>query len=1014
MNFNLADWALRHKSIIYFFIAMLFAIGTFSFMKIGRMEDPNFTIRTMVVAATWPGASPQQMSEQVTDKLEEKIRDLPGLDYTKSFTDGSKTVIYVNLKENLPDDQVRAAWTEVLHMVDDEWSSLPAGVQGPIINDRFDDVYGTIYALTGEGYSYEEKRAYAEQIKRVLLTVPNVKRIDLKGVQQQTLYVEMNKDKLASYHISSESILNALKQQSSMAPAGMIDTDTNNVYLRVNGLFDSVDAVREMPLQVNGQTLRLGDMATVRLDYGEPESPLFYFNGKPAIGIAVSMDPGANNIEFGEALQAKLASYKGELPVGLTVDQVSNQPQVVDESISEFTRSLFEAIAIVLVVSFISLGVRSGLVVALTIPVVVATTFVGMYADGLDLHKVSLGALIISLGLLVDDAIIVVEMMTLKMEEGLDTHSAATFAYKSTAFPMLSGTLITCAGFLPIFLSEGSVAEFTHSLFIVVAMALLLSWFASVLVSPVLGSRLIRIKDNHGETRAVRVQKAFLQRFERFLHWALGHRRTVLITTVALFIVSLISVPLIKVEFFPASTRPEIMVSIQFPQSSSLQYTKEQAETLDGILSGDKRINHYSAHIGEGAPRFILTLDPEVERNNFMQYVIVANSLEDRNELYTELRAKLNDTFPSALVNMTFLQTGPPSKYPIMFRVSGPDTAKVKDIANEVKDVFKTYPDITDISEDWPDNTPTIQVHIDPAKARLMGVDSYTVATDLQGKISGVTVGQYYVGNQTIPMKFKLSGNEEHNMSVLQNIPIQTGSGAYVPLSQIATISLGNEDGIIWRRNMEPTITVHGNVPPNVMANSLANDLNKKLDTVRANIPAGYTIEVDGSAERSNIAMDNLKGPMPIMLCLIMTILMFQLKKIPLMLMALLTAPLGLIGVVLTMLLTNTPMGFMVVLGVISLSGMIIRNSIILIDQIELHRREGQSTYEAIISSTILRFRPIMLTALAAILGMVPLMRSAFWSPMAIAFSGGLLVATILTLIVLPIMYAVYYKAEPK
>lgn len=494
----------------------------------------------------------------------------------------------------------------------------------------------------------------------------------------------------------------------------------------------------------------------------------------------------------------------------------------------------------------------------------------------------------------------------------------------------------------------------------------------------------------------------------------MGHRKIVLITTVVLFVVSLISVPLIKVEFFPASTRPEIMVSVQFPQSASLQYTKEQAETLDSLLSGDKRINHYSAHIGEGAPRFILTLDPEVERNNFMQYVIVANSLEDRNELYTELQETLNDTFPSALINMTFLQTGPPSKYPIMFRVSGPDTVKVKEIANEVKDVFKTYSDITDISEDWPDNTPTIQVQIDPAKARLMGVDSYSVATDLQGKISGVTVGQYYVGNQTIPMKFKLSGNEEHNMSVLQNIPIQTGSGAYVPLSQIATISLGNEDGIIWRRNMEPTITVHGNVPPTVMANSLANDLNKKLDTVRETLPAGYTIEVDGSAERSNIAMDNLKAPMPIMLCLIMTILMFQLKKIPLMLMALLTAPLGLIGVVLTMLLTNTPMGFMVVLGVISLSGMIIRNSIILIDQIELHRREGQSTYEAIISSTILRFRPIMLTALAAILGMVPLMSSAFWSPMAIAFSGGLLVATILTLIVLPIMYAVYYKAEPE
>lgn len=1011
-RFNLADWALRHKSIIYFFMAMLFAIGTFSFLKIGRMEDPNFTIRTMVVAAAWPGASPQQMSEQVTDKLEEKIRDLPGLDYTKSFTDGGKSVIYINLKETVPADDVRASWTEVRHMIDDEWSSLPSGVQGPIINDRFDDVYGTIYALTGDDYSYEEKRAYAEDIKRILLSVPNVKRIDLKGVQEQTVYVEINKDKLSAYQISANTILNALKQQSAMVPAGMIDTDTNNVYLRVNGLFDNVEAIRNMPLQVNGQTLRLGDIASVRLDYESPQSPLFYFNGKPAIGIAVSMDPGANNIEFGKALSEKLASYKGQLPLGLEVSQVSNQPQVVDESIGEFTRSLFEAIVIVLIVSFISLGVRSGIVVALTIPVVVASTFVGMYADGLELHKVSLGALIISLGLLVDDAIIVVEMMTLKMEEGLDTHSAATFAYKATAFPMLSGTLITCSGFLPIFLSKGSVAEFTHSLFIVVALALLLSWFASVLVSPVLGSQLIRIKENHEESRAVRIQKAFLKRFEKGLHWALGHRRTVLGTTLVLFIASVLLMPLIKLEFFPNSTRPEIMVAIQFPQSSSLEYTKEQAEALDNLLSGDKRIEHYSAYVGEGAPRFVLTLDPEVERNNYMQYVIVANSLEDRNSLYKELNQKLQDQFPSALINMSFIQTGPPSKYPIMFRVSGPDTKTVKQIAGQVKDIFKTYSDMTDVSEDWPDSTPNIQVHIDPAKARMMGIDSYAVSLDLQSKISGVSVGEYYVGNQTIPMKFKLGGNEDHNISVLQNIPIQTGSGAYVPLSQIATISLGSEDGIIWRRDMQPTITVHANVLPGVMANSLANDLDKKLDTVRAQMPAGYTIEVGGSAEASNTAMDNLKGPIPIMVCLIMIILMFQLKKIALMIMALLTAPLGLIGVVFTMLLTNTPMGFMVVLGVISLSGMIIRNSIILIDQIELHRREGQSTYDAIVSSTILRFRPIMLTALAAILGMVPLMRSAFWSPMAIAFSGGLLVATILTLIVLPVMYAVYYKAK--
>lgn len=590
-KFNLADWALRHKSIIYYFIAVLLTFGIFSFTHMGRMEDPDFTMRTMVVGVSWPGASPQQMSDQVTDKLEEKLRDLPGVDYTKSFTDGSKSVIYINLKEDLPSNKIRPAWEEARNMINDEWKSLPSGVQGPSINDRFDDVYGTIYALSGDEFSYEEKRQQAENLKRQLLSVPNVKKITLIGVQEKSLDVTINKDKLASYQVSTQQLLTALKQQSAMVPAGMVNTDTNNVYLRINGVFDSVDAVKNMPIRINNQTIRLGDIADVTMTYKDPSSPQFYYEGKPAIGIAISMDAGANNIEFGKAIDTKLKELKTTIPAGLSLDQVSNQPHIVKESIGDFSQSLFEAIAIVLLVSFASLGIRTGIVVALTIPVVVSTTFVLMYENGIYLHKVSLGALILALGLLVDDAIIVVEMMSVKLEEGFNHWRAATFAYESTAFPMLSGTLITCAGFLPLALAEGMVAEFTKSLSIVVFMALILSWIASVLVSPVLGYKIIENKDEKPESEWTRrdhimhrLKTVFYARFESLLHWALGHHKAVLLLTLGAFILSLLSFPLIKQEFFPSSTRSEIIVSMQFPQSSSIDYTQNQAKSLDALL----------------------------------------------------------------------------------------------------------------------------------------------------------------------------------------------------------------------------------------------------------------------------------------------------------------------------------------------------------------------------------------------------------------------------------------------
>ena len=1018
-KFNLADWALRHKSIIYYFIAVLLTFGIFSFTHMGRMEDPDFTMRTMVVGVSWPGASPQQMSDQVTDKLEEKLRDLPGVDYTKSFTDGSKSVIYINLKEDLPSNKIRPAWEEARNMINDEWKSLPSGVQGPSINDRFDDVYGTIYALSGDEFSYEEKRQQAENLKRQLLSVPNVKKITLIGVQEKSLDVTINKDKLASYQVSTQQLLTALKQQSAMVPAGMVNTDTNNVYLRINGVFDSVDAVKNMPIRINNQTIRLGDIADVTMTYKDPSSPQFYYEGKPAIGIAISMDAGANNIEFGKSIDTKLKELKTTIPAGLNLDQVSNQPHIVKESIGDFSQSLFEAIAIVLLVSFASLGIRTGIVVALTIPVVVSTTFVLMYENGIYLHKVSLGALILALGLLVDDAIIVVEMMSVKLEEGFNHWRAATFAYESTAFPMLSGTLITCAGFLPLALAEGMVAEFTKSLSIVVFMALILSWIASVLVSPVLGYKIIENKDEKPESEWTRrdhimhrLKTVFYARFESLLHWALGHHKAILLLTLGAFILSLLSFPLIKQEFFPSSTRNEIIVSMQFPQSSSIDYTQNQAKSLDALLKDNEHIDHFTTYVGEGSPRFVLTLEPELPRANFMQTIIVTKSLEDRDALFKDLQDQLNDQYPSALINMQFVQIGPPSKYPVMLRVSGPDASEVKTIANDVKAKMQEDKDLHNIAFDWPDTEPVAQIHIDPDKARMLGINSYAVSLHLQSLLSGTKSGEYYEGNQTIPVTFRLSGNENHNLAALSSLPIQTGNGSYVPLSQIATISMSQEEGIIWHRNMMPTISIHANVGPGVLGNAKTKEIYNKLAEYRQDLPTGYTIDLDGSAEKSVTAVQKLLMPMPIMLFAIMTILMFQLKRIALMFMALFTAPLGLIGVVLALNITRTPLGFMAILGIIALSGMIIRNSIILLDQIEIHRAEGQSAREAIINSATLRFRPIMLTAIAAILGMIPLMGSVFWSPLAIAFSGGLLVATILTLIVLPVMYATWYKVK--
>ncbi len=1015
MRGNLAEWAIKHKSIVYFFMMVIAVAGVFSFIRLGRMEDPDFTIRKMVVAAAWPGASAEEMAEQVTDKLERRLQDLPNLDYIKSYTEPGKTVIYVNLDDNLDAGLIRERWTEARNLVNDSKSELPSGVIGPQINDRFDDVYGSIYAVTGSDYSYEEKRKIAEDIRRRLLRLPDVKKIVLKGVQEEHIYVEVDQNKLAQLGADPQAVLAQIQQQSAMVPAGMVDTAVQNVRLQVNGQFASADEVKNLPIAVGSTTIRLGDVADVYRGYESPAAPLMYYNGEPAIGIALSMESGGNVLTLGENLDAELAKIKAELPEGIAIEQVADQPSVVRDSIHEFTSALFEAILIVLAASFLSLGMRSGVVVACCIPMIVCATFICMYIWDISLHIVSLGALIISLGILVDDAIIVVEMMLVKRNEGMGPLESASFAYKTCAFSMLSGTLITCAGFMPVGFAQGMVPEFTRSLFQVICAALLLSWAASVLVSPVLGYHLIQPerKGEAGKPSLLdRWTAVFYDRFYRILKGCLAKQKLVILGTVGIFILSVLAFPLIKMQFFPSSIRPEIIVDMTLPRGSSLEYTRQTAAQLEDLFYGDERIAHYASYVGEGAPRFILSFEPTLEKSSFVEFVVVTKSLEDRDSLYRDLETVYADQFPDARLNLRLIQKGPGEEYPVNLRVSGPDKAVVTAAAEQVQARMAARTDIRDPHLNWPETMPKAQVDIDWNKARLLQADTYAAAVDLQSKLSGLDVGELYDRDRTLPITFRLANGASHDLAALKSLPIHIGGGRYVPLEQLGTVTAVMEDGVLYRRDLMPTITIQARTVPDAPNESIVSDIYESVKDIRAALPYGYSIEIDGSAERSQISLAQLAEPVPYMVIAIMAILIFQLQKLRLMALAVLTAPLGIIGVVLAMLVFQQPIGFIAILGIIALSGMIIRNAIILLDQIEQHRKEGMTPYQAVVESTMLRFRPIMLTALTDVLGMIPLIANNFWRPMSVAFIGGLFVATALTLLVLPCLYAAAYKIK--
>ncbi len=1004
---NWAEWSINHKQIIYFFAFLILVMGIYSFKSLGRSEDPDYTVKQMVVYASWPGASAKEVEMHLTDELEKQIQTLPNIDKITSYSRPGTSVITVYLQDEVPSSQVRQRWLELRNIVNDIKGNLPEGVYGPYFNDRFDDVYGNIYALTGDGYSYEDMRQYAEKIKLDFNAVPDVQKVELIGIQPEKIFVQMDTDKLSQLGLDINSIASVIKAQTSVNPSGMIEAEVNNTYLRLTGAPESLQNISDIPINANGRVFRLGDIAAISRSYADPPESKMYFNGQPAVGIAVSMESGGDNIQLGTNLAAEIEKIKQEIPLGLELNQVANQPEVVKNSIDEFSQSLYEAILIVLAVSLFSLGRRSGYVISCCIPLILLGTFSAMFALGIDLHKISLGALVISLGMLVDDAIVVVELMEVKMSEGWERMKAASYAFQTCAWPLLTGTVITCLGFMPIAFSQASASEFAFSLFPVMSITLLFSWVVSATLAPVLGYTWIKptvIKEEN-------FNSPFYRHFRNLLHFSLSHRGLILGITIALFLLSIFMTRFIKQEFFPASVRPELLVEMNLPEGSSIKTTDAAAQKLTQLIKDDEDLQSVATYVGESAPRFVLVIDPVQPRDNYAQLVVVGKDVEARKRLEKKIQDLAASKLPEVTIFSRTIPLGPPSPYPVMIRVSASDDTQVKEYAWKVREVMAADKNITMTRFDWMEQSRTAKIVIDNDKLLQMGLTRQNVALALQAQLSGYTVGSYLENDQEIGIVFRLDPQERADISQLETVSIPTSGGA-VPLAQIAHIEYGSEDNMIWRRNLRPTITVSGSITDDVTGNDVTNRVYDNLAELRKNLPAGVRIEIGGSLEDSQKTLKHLLQPVPVMIVLMMILLMLQLQDIRKLFVILCTAPLGIIGVIFGLLIFRSTLGFMAELGILALTGIIIRNSVVLIDQIQQHLDMGMRPLDALVESAIVRFRPIMLAAFTTVLGLIPLFASIFWNAIAVAIAAGLTGATLLTLIVLPVIYSLVFKIK--
>ncbi len=1049
-RFNLSEWALGHRSLVLYAMLVIALFGVLSYTKLGQSEDPPFTFKVMVIRTAWPGATARQVEEQITDKLEKKLQEAPNVDVIRSYSKPGESQIFFQMKDSAPPAAVPETWYQVRKKIGDIRHTLPAGIQGPFFNDEFGDVYGNIYALTGEGFSYADLKKYADRIRAELLRVPEVAKVEFFGEQDEKVYIELSNTRLATLGVELQTIVNALATQNAIAPAGAFETPSDKIFLRTTGDFDSVEAIRETTIRANGRLFRLGDIARVSRGYADPPQPKMRFRGREALGIGVSMVKGGDIIELGANLDREVARLARELPVGLELAQVTSQPQAVQRSVNEFVRTLAEAVLIVLAVSLASLGLRTGLVVALSIPLVLAATFLLMQGFGIGLHKISLGALILALGLLVDDAIIAVEMMATKMEQGWDRLRAAGFAYTSTAMPMLSGTLVTVAGFLPIATAASATGEYTRSIFQVTTIALLVSWIAAVIFVPFLGYKLLpdfarengkpsRLRRalarlaarrslraaewlaapaqvaavSHADRERAIYQTPFYRALRRVVHWCVARRKTVLVATLALFALSMFGFRFVQQQFFPASSRPELLVDLRLAQGASFAATEAQAKRFEKLLDRETGIVNYVSYVGSGSPRFYLPLDQQLPNANFAQFVILTEGIAARERLRARLIKLFDADFQGLRANITRLENGPPVGFPVQFRVSGESIPTVRRHAERVAEIMRENPHVSNVQFDWDEQSKTIKVAIDQDKVRLLGLSSQELSTFLNTSLNGLTVTYYRERDKLIDVVMRGSADERAKLSYLQDLAVPTRSGKSVPLSQIANITYEFEDGVIWRRNRLPTITVRANVYGDIQAPAVTAQIAPTLEPVRAALPPGYRLETGGAVEDSAKGQKSVAAGVPLFLMVVLTVLMAQLQSFARVAMVILTAPLGLIGVTAFMLAFNQPFGFVAMLGTIALSGMIMRNSVILVDQIDQDIRAGHAPGAAVVEATVRRFRPITLTAAAAVLAMIPLTRSAFFGPMAVAIMGGLVVATALTVLFLPALYAAWFRVQP-